>query len=192
MTMDPFTGEIKMVGFNFAPQGYALCQGQVMPISQNAALFALLGTTFGGDGVQTYGLPDFRGRVPIGMGNGPSLTPVAQGEKSGAESVTLSQTQMPQHTHAGTASVAIPAATTQGTANAPTTSSFLAGTTDLSGAGGFDVGLYATGTPTTTLQPFNAAVTNNIAGGSLPVPIRNPYLGTNFIIALNGVFPSRN
>jgi microcystin-dependent protein len=190
MTMDPFIGEIKMVGFNFAPQGYALCQGQLMPISQNSALFSLLGTTFGGDGVQTYGLPDFRGRVPIGMGNGPSLTPVAQGEKSGAESVTLSQMQMPLHVHPTTASVAIPASSAAAGTGSPSTTGVLATVTDL-GRAGVDVGIYGTA-PDTTLLPFNANVTSGQAGGNQPVGIRNPYLGTNFIIALNGVFPSRN
>jgi len=189
--MDPFVGEIKMVGFSFAPRGYAFCNANLMPIQQNAALFSLLGTTFGGNGTTNFQLPDYRGRVPLGMGNGPGLTPVVQGEKAGTESVILNSTQMPQHVHATTAAVAIPAGTADGTSPTPSNTSFLAQVTDPSGSG-TPASLYLTGTPTTTLQPFNATVTNGPAGGNQPIPIRNPYLGTNFIIALNGVFPSRN
>jgi len=203
---DPFLGEIRMVGFNYAPRGWALCAGQLMPISQNNALFALLGTTYGGDGITTFALPDYRGRSPVGMGNGPALTPIVQGEKAGIENVTLTQLQMPIHTHAAvtapfsaslTGPIAVPAATTGTTQAEP-------GTTTVLGpiaAGGRPGTLYATATPDTTLAPFNATVTGNLtpssptignAGGSQPVPIRNPYLGTNFIIALEGIFPSRN
>ena len=97
---EPFLGEIRMVGFNFAPTGWAFCAGQTVAIAQNSALFALLSTTFGGDGRVTFGLPDYRGRSPVGMGAGPGLTVVQQGEKSGTESVVLTSAQMPQHTHA--------------------------------------------------------------------------------------------
>src|SRR5688572_6320685 len=97
---EPFLGEIRMVGFNFAPQGWAFCQGQLMSIAQNSALFSLLGTTFGGDGQTTFALPDYRGRSSVGMGSGPGLTNIVQGEKSGTENVTILSTQMPVHTHA--------------------------------------------------------------------------------------------
>lgn len=203
---EPFLGEIRMVGFNYAPRGWAFCQGQLMSIAQNSALFALLGTTFGGDGVTTFALPDYRGRDPIGMGNGPGLTPVIQGEKAGTENVTLIQSQMPIHTHTAvsapfsaslTGPINIPAATTGTTQAAP-------GNTTVLGpiaAGGRAGTLYATTTADTTLSPFNATITGNLtpgnptigsAGGSQPVAIRNPYLGTNFIIATEGIFPSRN
>ncbi len=203
---EPFLGEIRMVGFNFAPRGWALCAGQLMSISQNSALFALLGTTFGGDGVQTFALPDYRGRSPVGMGNGPNLTPIVQGDKQGTENVTILQTQMPAHTHTAvlapfsaslTGPLSIPAATTGTTQAAP-------GNTTVLGpiaAGGRPGTLYSTTAADTTLAPFNATLTGQLTpgnptigttGGSLPVPIRNPYLGTNFIIALEGVFPSRN
>ncbi len=99
---DPFISEIRMVGFSFAPQGWASCNGQTVSISQNNALFALLGVTFGGDGVTNFQLPDFQGRSPVGMGNGVGLTPISQGAKSGTENVTLLQTQMPVHTHIAT------------------------------------------------------------------------------------------
>ena len=181
--MDPFMGEIKMVGFSFAPNGFAFCQAQLMPISQNTALFALLGTLFGGDGVQTYGLPDYRGRIPIGMGNGPGLTPVNQGELNGSGDVTVLTANLPMHGH----SVAIPAGTPIGASISPTNTSFLATTNDA--AAGAVTTMYLTGTADTTLQPFNSG---NSTGGGTPVPILNPYLGTNFVIAMNGVFPSRN
>lgn len=203
---DPFIGEIRMVGFNFAPQGWALCAGQLIPIPQNQALFALLGTTYGGDGVTTFGLPDYRGREPIGMGNGPGLTPIAQGDKAGTESVTLTQSQMPTHTHTAasspvsaslTASINIPAATTGTTQAAPGNTTVLGPVA----AGGRPGTLYATDPADTTLKPFDATVTGQLTpanptigttGGSQPVAIRNPYLGTNFIIALQGIFPSRS
>ncbi len=189
--MDPFVGEIKMVGFSFAPRGYAFCNANLLAISQNAALFSLLGTTFGGNGTTNFQLPDYRGRVPIGMGNGPGLTPVVQGQVAGVENVTLNTTQMPQHIHATTASVAIPASSTIAGGDTPSNTSFFGVVTDLN-RGGADIGIYATGTADTTLQPFNATMTNPPAGGNQPFSVRNPYLGTNFIIALSGVFPSRN
>lgn len=199
---DPFLGEIRMVGFNFAPRGWAMCQGQLLSIAQNNALFALLGTLYGGDGQTTFGLPDYRGRSPVGMGQGPGLSAVVQGEMAGTENVTLTLNQMPMHNHVATASassataqVAIPAATTGTTQSAP-------GTTTVLGpiaAGGRAGTLYCTGAADTTLAPFNTAVnvpaptvTVNASGGSQPISVLNPFLGTNFVIALEGIFPSRN
>ena len=99
MPSEPFLGEISMSGFNFAPRGYAFCAGQLLSISQNTALFVLLGTTFGGNGQTTFALPDLRGRVPMGEGSGPGLTPKTLGEVSGAETTTLTTNQIPQHNH---------------------------------------------------------------------------------------------
>ena len=101
---DPFLGEIRVTGFNFAPRGWALCDGQLLPINQNTALFALLGTQFGGNGQTTFALPDLRGRVPIHQGQGPGLTPRTIGETGGAESATLNVAQLPPHTHTALAS----------------------------------------------------------------------------------------
>lgn len=95
----PFLGEIRMGGWNFAPRGWALCNGQILPIAQNTALFSLLGTTYGGNGQTTFALPDLRGRVPMHWGQGPSLTPRTLGEQGGSETVTLTTSEMPQHTH---------------------------------------------------------------------------------------------
>ncbi|QNH06052.1 phage tail protein [Pseudomonas sp. B11D7D] len=199
---DPFLGEIRMVGFNFAPRGWATCQGQIMAITQNSALFALLGTIYGGNGQSTFGLPNFSGRSPVGQGNGPGLTPVTIGEMAGSENITMTINQMPMHTHGatasaptGTAQVAIPAATTGTTQATPSTGTVL-GPIAAAGRAGT---LYCTGAADSTLAPFNSTVnvqaptvTVATAGGSQPVPLRNPYLGTNFIIALEGIFPSRN
>ena len=96
---EPFLGEIRMVGFNFAPQGWAFCQGQIMSIAQNTALFSLLGTMYGGNGQTTFGLPDLQGRSPVGIGQGPGLSPIVQGEMAGTENVTLLASNMPMHTH---------------------------------------------------------------------------------------------
>ena len=185
--MDPFVGEIKMVGFNFAPKGYALCNGALMSIAQNSALFALLGVTFGGDGVNTFGLPDYRGRGPVGMGKGPGLSAVTRGEVAGLENVTLTQGNLPAHTHPATSGLAAtPAAFT--------------GAGDVRSQGGgilanpvADI-FAAPGSADAALAPIpvTGTITIGPAGNSMPVAIRNPYLGTNFVIATQGVFPSRN
>ncbi|HVK56320.1 MAG TPA: tail fiber protein [Burkholderiales bacterium] len=185
---EPFLGEIRMVGFNFAPQGWAFCQGQLMSIAQNSALFSLLGTTFGGDGQTTFALPDYRGRSSVGMGSGPGLTNIVQGEKSGTENVTILSTQMPVHTHAATATVSIPAVTASTNVTAVPSETSVLGPI---AAGGRAGSLYTTDTPNTGLLPFSPPITVTPAGGSQPVPVRNPYLGTNFIIATEGIFPSR-
>jgi len=203
---DPFLGEIRMVGFNYAPRGWALCDGRLLSIAQNSALFALLGVTYGGDGQATFALPDYRSRSAVGMGNGPGLTPIIQGEKAGVESTTLTQLQMPMHTHTAqsaafsaslTGPINIPAATSGTTQAAPANTAVLGPIA----AGGRPGTLYATTAADTTLAPFDVTITGQLtpanpvigsAGGSQPVAIRNPFLGTNFIIALEGVFPSRN
>ena len=202
---DPFLGEIKMVGFTFAPRGYALCAGQQMSIAQNSALFSLLGTNFGGNGQTTFGLPDYRGRSPVGMGQGPGLTFVNQGEMSGSESTTLNILQMPTHTHAV---VATATATSTGALQVASTSSNPSATPSAtnnvlaaSGGGPGSATIWSDqigSTPVTlaNLETINTTVGVNVtvqpAGGSQPVPLRNPYLGTNFVIATEGIFPSRN
>jgi microcystin-dependent protein len=186
---EPFVGEIRMVGFNFAPRGWAFCEGQLMPIAQNSALFSLLGTTYGGDGRNTFALPDLRGRSPVGMGNGPGLTAVNIGEKAGAEAVTLTVPQLPTHTPVVTVAVAIPASSAGTTVTAAPSDTAVLGPVAAAGRPGT---LYTTDAADTTLKPFNATATVAPIGGSLPVEIRDPYMGTNFIIALQGLFPSRN
>lgn len=176
--MEPFLGEIKMVGFNFAPRGWAFCNGQVMGIAQNSALFALLGTTFGGDGRTTFGLPNLQGRVPLHMGNGPGLTPRVIGEMGGAENHTLITTEIPAHLHSGT--VALPCSLEDATTSSPQNAVPAIGPV-----------AYAP-TPTPAATTAAAALTTGPTGGSLPHPNMPPYLVVNFIIALEGIFPSRN
>ena len=186
---DAFMGEIIMVGYNFVPKGYALCDGSLVSIAQNSAMFSLLGTTYGGDGVTTFALPDFRGRSPVGVGQGPGLSgSVAPGERAGFESVTLTQANLPTHTHAAnTAGLhATPSATNDGAIKATPTGNILASP---------ESAVFAVPTAAnTTMAPIQ--ITGNVtigpAGGSMPVGIRSPYMATNFVIAMYGVYPSRD
>ena len=180
---EPFLGEMKMVGFRFAPVGWAFCQGQQMAIAQNTALFSLLGTLYGGDGRVTFGLPDLRGRSPIGMGQGPGLTPVIQGEMSGSESVTLTTINMPAHNHLATLQVA---GTATEPSNTPSQTNNVLGASPTSGPG------MASIWSTTMNNPVTVSSTQtSVTGGSQPVDIRTPYLGVNFVIALEGIYPQQ-
>jgi microcystin-dependent protein len=170
---DPFLGTIRLVGFNFAPVGWALCQGQTLPISQNTALFSLIGTTFGGDGVQTFNLPDLRSRVPVGQGQGPGLSPYTQGQTGGLEGVALTIQQAPAHSHTLMAA---------GNATTPSPGPSLA-----LGTPAAAVNMYGAGTPT----PLASSSIGGF-GGSASHENRQPYLAVNFIVALQGIFPSRN
>jgi microcystin-dependent protein len=172
---DPFLGEIRMFAGNFAPTGWALCNGQLLAISQNTALFAILGTQFGGDGVQTFGLPDLRGRVPLNQGQGPGLSNYVVGENGGSESVTLISNQMPQHNHLLNVD--------NGGGGKNTPSGNFLGAVSSSASEKF----YSAG-------PANAQMSQNsigMAGGSQPHENRQPFLCVSFIIALQGIFPSR-
>jgi len=175
---DPFIGEIRMFAGNFAPRGWALCNGQLLPISQNTALFSILGTTYGGNGQTTFGLPDLRGRVALHPGQGPGLSPYTLGEQGGSESVTLLTTNMPAHTHM------VNASTTNATAPAPT-NGILASPLDSNAGAGLG---YVTTSPNTQMAPNSIAP----SGGSQPHENRQPYNCVNYIIALQGIFPSRN
>jgi microcystin-dependent protein len=171
---EPFLGEIRTFGFNFAPQGWALCNGQLLPINQNQALFSLLGTTYGGDGITTFGLPNLQGRVPIHFGQSPGLSPYTQGQQGGTESVTLNNTQLPAHNHT------LNASTTPANQQDPTGAIPAAEPSGLTA-------LYTTpGNQNAQMSP------TGIAGGSQPIPIIQPFLVMNFCIALVGIFPSRN
>jgi len=167
---EPFVGELRLVPFNFAPRGWAFCQGQVLPIAQNTALFSLLGTTYGGNGQTTFALPDLRGRVAMSPGQGPGLSNYDLGQVGGTEVVTLTQVQMPAHNHIASASNG--AATGGRPGNAVP-------------SGG---GAYASSSDGTTMNP--TFIGN--AGGSQPHENRQPYLILNYIIALEGIFPARN
>lgn len=164
----PILAEIRMFAGNFAPRGWAFCDGQVLSISQNTALFSILGTTYGGDGQTTFALPDMRGRSPIHPGQGPGLQSYTLGEASGTEQTTLASSQMPIHQHG------VQGSTNQQTTNRPT------GAVPASG------GAYDDGPPNAAMAPTAAA------GGGQPHDNRSPYLAVSFIIALQGIFPSRN
>jgi microcystin-dependent protein len=170
---NPFLGEIRMFAGNFAPRGFALCNGQLLSIAQNSALFSLLGTTYGGDGQQTYALPNLQSRVPIGQGQGNGLSSRVMGESIGTESVTLITSQIPNHQHAHVATTN-PATAASGPSGAPAASA----TTNFYGSGAADL----------TMAPTAIGA----AGGGLPHNNVAPYLALNFIIAVEGVFPSRN
>jgi len=167
---EPFLSEIKIMSFNFPPKGWALCNGQFLPINQNQALFALLGTTYGGNGQTTFALPNLRGRVPIHMGNGHTL-----GEAAGSTAVTVNIQQLPTHIHLVQASTAI------GTMDLPPGGAMLA-----QSSGQF---LYGPAAGNLTQMAPNSV---SSVGGSQPHNNMEPYLVLNFCIALQGIFPSQN
>jgi microcystin-dependent protein len=171
---DQYTGEIRLVGFNFAPVDWAFCDGSLLPIDQYAALFNLLGTTYGGDGQTTFALPDLRGRAPIHMGQGNGLSNRIQGQQLGEESVTLTTNQMPSHSHP------VAVLSTTGTTTSAQ-NSYLAGSSTSDNR-------YSTNAPTTTM---NAGVLQPTSGGSQPHENREPLLVMNYIIALYGIYPSQ-
>jgi microcystin-dependent protein len=164
---DPFVGEIRLMSFNFAPQGWALCNGQTLLISQNQALFSLLGTTYGGNGQTTFALPDLRSRVPLHMGGGHTL-----GEQAGTETVTLTQGQLPAHNHR------VRARSTATGGVATPNGNYLGGGNNVYGTQG-------------ALTALSAASLTSV-GGSQPHNNLQPYLTISFCIALQGIFPSQN
>jgi len=172
---EPFLGEIRMFGGNFAPRGWAFCNGQLLSIAQNSALFAILGTTYGGDGRTTFGLPNLQGRAAMHWGQGPGLTPRTLGETGGTETVTLNAQQMPAHTHTAAASSA------KGNTNSPIGKVW-------SKDAGVQSATYTGNTPDGTM----AANAIGTTGGSLPHDNMPPFQCVSFIIALQGIFPSRN
>jgi len=173
----PFVAEIRIFAGNFAPTGWALCDGQLMPISQNTALFSLLGTTYGGDGKSTFGLPNLQGQGPMFWGQGPGLSNRDIGESGGSQNVTLLTSEIPAHTHQ-----------VQATAVAGTTSSPTDGIWAVAGSRRAPTSLYSTTAAAGTTMSPQALATS---GGGLPHNNMPPYLTLTFIIALQGVFPSR-
>jgi microcystin-dependent protein len=171
---EPYVGEIRMFGGNFPPQGWAFCQGQSMAISENDVLFTLIGTTYGGDGQQTFNLPDLQGRLPMHMGQGPGISQnYLIGEKAGVESVTLTTQQIPIHSHAVVASTN-PATSTLASNNVTASTNQLK--------------IYTEGAASKQFAP--SAITS--VGGSQPHDNLQPYLCISFIISLFGVFPSQS
>jgi microcystin-dependent protein len=171
---EPFIGQIQIFPYNFAPRGWAFCQGQIMSIAQNTALFALLGTTFGGNGQTTFALPDLRSRIPVGAGQGPGLSSYDLGEQTGTETVTLTTNQMPAHAHP----FQILANESDPNSKVPLNNFFC------NNAANF----YQTSQDGTKM----GQQTTGIAGGNQPFGVIQPILCLNFCIALEGIFPSRN
>lgn len=171
--MEPFLSQIQPFGVNFAIRGWAFCDGQLLAISQNTALFSLLGTTFGGDGRTTFALPDLRGRSMVHPGNGPGLNPVQWGQRGGGNRQTLTLSNMPSHSHT------LRSANTPGTERIPT------GRTIAGNTGGF---AFVDGNPDASMNS-NSILSN---GGSQSFSIQNPYLGIYIQIAMVGIFPSRS
>jgi len=184
MSTEPFIGEIKIFGFDFAPRGYSSCAGQLLPIASYTALFSLLGTTYGGNGVQTFALPDLRGRMPINQGQGPGLPFYPMGQYSGNTQVTLTNANLPAHIHtlnsalaqinvdSGTADELNPGGNHLAATNSPI----------YSGNGG---------SPNAFLAGGRVGGTTDITGSNIPVNISNPFLVVNYSIATVGIFPSR-
>jgi microcystin-dependent protein len=183
---DQFVAEIRLFACNFPPKGWAFCAGQLLPISQNTALFSLLGTQYGGDGKSTFALPNLQGAVPIGQGNGPGLSQRFIGETGGEPSVTLLTTEMPLHTHN------VVASTTTGTATASSGNQLAVPTAGGSSklGGGNTVSFYSANTNNAKMQLSPTAI--GVAGGGQPHNNMMPFLGLNFCIALQGIFPARN
>jgi microcystin-dependent protein len=174
--MDPYVGEIRIFGFNFAPFGWALCNGQLMAISSNTALFSLLGTTYGGNGQTNFALPDFRAKVPMHFGDGPGLTPRVLGETAGSTSITLNSTNLPQHNHV----LQVAESPTLDT-GVPSSSTWIGIATAAA--------LYIV-TPNTNTNLAPQAILTQ--GGNLPHENQQPFLTMSFCISLRGVFPPRN
>lgn len=213
---DPFIGQINIYPFDYAPYQWAFCQGQIMPISQNNALFALIGAMYGGDGSTTFGLPDLRGRMPVGTGANPAFGtnyPIAT--KAGTPNVTLTNANLPYHTHGATftgtggngplsVQVQVNASTDVGATSGATSGNYLAAVTKTGGTGNATYGAYRAdaGAGTVPLGGVSATASGGgITGGTVevlpagqssPVSVMNPFLALNFCIALNGIFPPRN
>jgi microcystin-dependent protein len=174
---NPFVGEIRIFAGNFAPKGWATCDGQLIPLSQNTALFSLLGTTFGGNGTSNFGLPDLRGAAPMQPGQGPGLSLYDLGQSGGEQTVTVLQTEMPAHPHT------LQADARPANLNSPNPNNSLARSTPAM--------LYKTGTPIPATTQMSGQIIAP-SGGSLPHNNMQPYLVLTFIIALQGVFPPRS
>ncbi|QMV19927.1 phage tail protein [Granulicella sp. 5B5] len=209
---DPYLGEIRMVSFQYAPYGWALCNGQTLPVAQNQALFSLLGVTYGGNGTTNFNLPDLQGRIPLHAGAGPGLPPYDIGQKGGVESMALTTAQLPPHTHAATftpsggggtptVNVSIQAGNQTAQASAPSTPYLAAGSAPshvaasqplyASSAGTNPHSLGGVSASISGLSPGGGTVTNSLTGNGQPFSIEPPYLAVYFIIALQGVFPTR-
>lgn len=195
MSDQSYLGSISGWGPNFAPRGWAFCQGQTLAISQYTALFSLLGTVYGGNGQTTFMLPNLGGRVPVGAGQSPGTSSYVLGEQAGSESTTLTTNNMPAHTHAARATVSatLPLTTAAATTATPAAGQVLASANGSYGRDPVDVKIYAPA-PGTIQVPLNTSASVNIqpTGGSQPFSILQPFTVINYIICMEGIFPSHN
>ncbi|WP_341907950.1 tail fiber protein [Fluviicola taffensis] len=178
--MEGYIGEIRMFGGNFSPGSWNFCDGSLQSIAVYTALFSIIGTIYGGDGQQTFALPDFRGRIPVGTGQGPGLPRYDLGQVSGSENVTLTSQTMPMHSHITNIAIRIPAYSEQGAADP--NGAILASVTNA----------YTNQSTDSLLAPFSSPVTLQPVGGGIPFSVMQPYLALNYIICMEGIFPSRN
>ncbi|REE80357.1 microcystin-dependent protein [Lutibacter oceani] len=185
----PLMGTIQIFAGNFPPRGWAFCDGQLLAISGNSALFSILGTTYGGDGRTTFALPDLRGRELIGPRRGPGLSDFRLGQRSGTETNTLNNTQLPSHTHIAQGTTKV--SNTEGTTNNPDGKVLTVGKAVVDRTTSYNANIYGD-TANTNMATNNVAVTVSNTGGNLPINNRSPYLAVNYIIAMVGIFPSRN
>ena len=181
---NPFLGEIRIMSFNFAPKGWVMCNGQLLPINQNQALFSLLGTTYGGDGQTTFALPNMQGRVPVHAGQGPGLGNYTLSQTGGAQFVTLTASNLPAHAHSVSMTAQIPADSGNAGSAVPTGNNLANSVHTLN---------YSTSAPNVSLSStISVGGTVGSAGGNQPLSTMPPYTVLNCTIALVGIFPSRN
>ena len=210
--MDEYIGIIKIFAGNFAPRSWAFCNGQLLAIAQNQALFSILGTTYGGDGRTTFALPDLRGRVPVGEGTGPGLSTIKLGQRLGNEYNILTALQLPSHTHTASGKTAatpinlnseLKVSSAEATLHTPTAGASLAAGNEVNGRSTSPMQMYNDATPDVSLNDISAAtvanipaidvdVTVNPTGNSQPVYHFQPSLGVNYIICMQGIFPPRS
>jgi microcystin-dependent protein len=184
--MEGTLAEIRMFAGNFNPRGWLFCQGQLLSIAQNTAVFSLVGTNFGGDGQTTFGVPDFRGRIGISPGQGPGLSFYDLGELAGTPNVTLNSTNLPAHTHGASLNASTVTAATQ----APVAGAVLGAARDSIGTAVPQI--YAPAGSATAVRLAGVPATTGVTGGSQPFSTMQPYLGMNFIMCVEGIYPSRN
>ena len=195
---DPFIGEIMLVPYNFCPRGWAEAAGQILQISQNTALFSLLGTNYGGDGRVTFALPDLRGRVPVGVGMGPGLSEIELGDQGGQETAQLTTNQLPAHTHSATTQVTLRASDADGNSADPTGRVLARANKDKSSGSGksaaANTSIYNGGPSNVDIGATAATAQTTVgsAGSGQAFSVVDPYLGLRYCIALVGIFPSQN
>jgi microcystin-dependent protein len=182
--MDAYLSQVWLFAFNFAPRGYLMCAGQILSIQSNTALFSLLGTTFGGNGTSTFGLPDLRGRVPVGSGQGPGLAYYQLGQIGGTENLTLMASNLPVHTHSVVSAGSVPVANTAATSASPAGNYYA-----ISGSKSTPLNMYAA-SGSNAMAP-NAGVTG-VTGASQGIALNNPYVAMTYCICTQGLYPSRN